>query len=167
RVVLERWQAREMWFEEETGLFVFAEEGPDRTLVLFDVAGGAEIGTAPKADYKQLKPNSGIRGLIGAALVQFQLRDPEMAVRRDALDAIERNAEVSHLGALRAVKDREEDPALAARMDRLERLLTIAFDEDDTARIEAIESFAGDLAVDVRAALNPLVETRLEVAEST
>ncbi|MEL7300377.1 MAG: urea ABC transporter permease subunit UrtB [Pseudomonadota bacterium] len=167
RVVLERWQAREMWFEEETGLFVFAEEGPDRTLVLFDVAGGAEIGTAPKGDYKQLKPNSGIRGLIGAALVQFQLRDPEMAARRDALDAIERNAEASHLGALRAVKDSEEDPALAARMDRLERLLTIAFDEDDTARIAAIESFAGDLAVDVRAALNPLVETRLDVAEST
>ena len=26
QVVLERWQAKEMWLNEETGLFVFAEE---------------------------------------------------------------------------------------------------------------------------------------------
>ncbi|MEM1234803.1 MAG: urea ABC transporter permease subunit UrtB, partial [Pseudomonadota bacterium] len=161
--VLERWQAREMWFNKETGAFVFAEEGEDRTLLLTDVAGG-DLGTAPKGDYKQLKPNSGIRGLIGAALVQFQLSDPDPTVRATALDAIEREAEPSHLTALRAAGT-DDDSDIQARKARLEQLLTIRFDENDTARVEAIEGFAGDLGVDVRAALNPLVDT--EVSFST
>ncbi|MCH2077280.1 MAG: urea ABC transporter permease subunit UrtB [Rhodobacteraceae bacterium] len=159
QAVLERWQAREMWFNKETGAFVFGEEGENRTLILSDVAGG-DLGTAPKGDYKQLKPNSGIRGLIGAALVQFQLTAPDAATRAAALDAIERNPEASHLAALRAVTD-EPDAELATRSARLERLLTIEFDEDDAARIAAIEGFEGDLGVDVRAALNPLVQTEL------
>ncbi|MEM1374597.1 MAG: urea ABC transporter permease subunit UrtB [Pseudomonadota bacterium] len=161
--VLERWQAREMWFNKETGAFVFAEEGENRTLLLSDVSGG-DLGTAPKGDYKQLKPNSGIRALIGAALVQFQLTDPDPAVRLTALDAIEREAEPSHLTAIRAA-GADEDSAIQARKARLERLLTIRFDDLDAARIEAIESFAGDLGVDVRAALNPLVETEVSFAD--
>ncbi len=164
QVVLERWQAKEMWFETDTRLFVFAEEIDRDTIRIFDVADGSEIGAVPDKAYKQLKPNSGIRGMIGAALVQFQLNAPDAVTRATALDAIERDAEASHLAALRGAIDGETDPALKARKERLERLLTIQFDQDDTARIAAIESFAGDLGVDVRAALNPLVATRVEVA---
>ena len=134
--------------------------------MLFDVAGGAEIGLAEAKTYKQLKPNSGIRGLISAALVQFQLSDPNPAFRLAALNAIERDPDASHLGALRAVIDGETQPNLKARIERLERLLTIQFDEDDTARIAAIQGFQGDLGVDLRAVLNPLVSTRIEVAET-
>ena len=59
QTVLERWQAKEMWFERETGIFVFASKAEGDDLRLFDVAGGAEFGTASKRAYKQLKPNSG------------------------------------------------------------------------------------------------------------
>ncbi len=166
RTVLERWQNKDMWFEKETGLFVFASPAEDGNLSLFDVSGGAEIGEAPKRSYKQLKPNSGIRGLIASALVQFQLNDPDPVTRRTALTAIERDAEASHLPALRASIDAEDDPAIKARKTRLERLLTIRFAEDDAERIAAIEGFSGDLSVDLRAALNPLVQTRLQVGES-
>ncbi len=162
--VLERWQAKEMWLNEETGLFVFAEEIDRDTIRIFDPADGTEIGLVPDEGYDQLKPNSGIRGLIGAALVQFQLSDPDPVNRATALDAIERDAEESHLAALRAAIDSEPDAALKIRKQRLERLLTIRFDTDDAARIAAIESFAGDLGVDVRATLNPLVATRIEAA---
>lgn len=51
-----------------------------------------------------------------------------------------------------------------ARKLRIERLLTIAYDEDPTARIAAITDMSSDLGVDVRAALNPLVATTLKVA---
>ncbi|MDX2485306.1 MAG: urea ABC transporter permease subunit UrtB [Pseudodonghicola sp.] len=162
--VLERWQAKEMWRDETSGLFVFAEEIDRDTLRIFDPADGTEIGAVPDEGFKQLKPNSGIRGMIGAALVQFQLNAPDPVTRATALDAIERDPETSHLAALRKVVGNESDPALKARKARLERLLTIRFDEDDATRIEAIESFAGDPAVDVRATLNPLVATRIEVA---
>ncbi|MBW4708185.1 urea ABC transporter permease subunit UrtB [Roseobacter sp. YSTF-M11] len=164
QTVLQRWQDKEMWFDKETGLFVFAEKADNKTLTLFDVAGGGTIGTAPKKSYKQLKPNSGIRSMIGAALVQFQLNSPDPLTRATALNAIEREAEASHLTALRGAIDSEENPFLKTRKIRLERLLTIRFAEDDDTRIAAIKSFAGDLGVDVRAALNPLVATRIEAA---
>ncbi|WP_299881706.1 urea ABC transporter permease subunit UrtB [uncultured Sulfitobacter sp.] len=166
QVVLERWQAKDMWFEKETGLFVFGAKADGGALTLFDVAGGLEIGTAPRKSYKQLKPNSGIRGMIASALVQFQLNDPDPVTRQRALTAIERDAEATHLAALRASIDVETDAALKARKARLERLLTIRFAEEDAERIAAIEGFSGDLSVDLRAALNPLVQTRLDVAQS-
>ena len=164
--VLEGWQAKDMWRDKKSGLFVLAEEIDRDTIRIFDPADGTEIGTVPDKGFKQLKPNSGIRGMIGAALVQFQLNDPDPVTRATALDAIERDPEPSHLAALRNVVGDEGDPALKARKARLERLLTIRFDSDDAARIAAIESFAGDPAVDVRATLNPLVATRIEVAEA-
>ena len=166
QVVLQRWQDKEMWFDKETLTFVFAEEIENRQVRLFDVADQSELGTAEKKAYKQLKPNSGIRGMIAAALVQFQLSDPDAGVRTTALDAIERDAEASHLTALRAAIDDEPDIQIKARKARLERLLTIRFDADDAARIAAIEGFAGDLGVDVRAALNPLVATRIDFADT-
>jgi len=166
QTVLERWQGREMWFDEATGLFVFAEEVDRDTIRIFDVAGGAEIGEVPDDGYTQLKPNSGIRGLIGSALVRFQLSDPDPGVRAGALDAIERRPDASHLATVRATLGDEPDPALAARKARLERLLTIRFGDTDAERIEAIESFSGDLSVDLRAALTPLVQTRTEAAEA-
>jgi len=166
REVLNRWREKEMWVSKETGLFVFAEKAPEKQLLLFDVAGGAEIGLAEANAYKQLKPNSGIRGLISAALVQFQLSDPSPAFRLAALNAIERDPDASHLSALRAVMDSETQPNLKARIERLERLLTIQFDEDNKARIAAINGFEDDLGVDFRAVLNPLVATRIDVAEA-
>ncbi|WP_299690194.1 urea ABC transporter permease subunit UrtB [uncultured Tateyamaria sp.] len=166
QVVLQRWQDKEMWFNKDTAVFVFAEEIENRQLRLFDVSDGSEIGTAEKNAYKQLKPNSGIRGMIAAALVQFQLSDPDPNTRTTALDAIERDAEASHLAALRAAIDSEPNIQIKARKTRLERLLTIRFDDDDDTRIAAIVGFKGDLGVDVRAALNPLVTTRVEYAET-
>ena len=165
--VLERWQAKEMWQNEETGLFVRAEEADRDTLRIFDFADGSEIGVVPDDDYDQLKPNSGIRGMIGAALVRFQLNDPLPENRATALDAIERDPEESHLVALRETLDQETDPTLLARKKRLERLLTIRFGETEAERIEAIQHFDGDLGVDVRATLNPLLATRIKVAETT
>ena len=166
QTVLERWQAKEMWLDETTGLFVFAEEIDRSTIRIFDFADGAEIGEVPDDDYKQLKPNSGIRGMIGAALVQFQLSDPNPANRTRALVAIERDAEESHLAALRASVDDEPDPAIKARKVRLERLLTIEFGETDEERVAAIEGFGGDLGVDLRAVLSRMVGTRIEAAET-
>ncbi len=166
QTVLERWQNKEMWFEKETRLFVFAEEGENKSLILYDVSNGEEFGTAEKKAYKQLKPNSGIRGMIGAALVQFQLSAPDPVQRATALDAIERDAEPSHLTALRAAIDNEADAALKARKERIERLLTIRFANDEAERIAAIKGFAGDLGVDVRAALNPLVSNEIRVGET-
>ncbi len=165
QTVLEAWAAKSMWMRKSDGLFFLGEEAEARTYRLIDFDSGETIGTFPKGDLKQLKPNSGIRALIGTALVQFQLSDPDAEKRREALIAIGRDPNAAALAPLRASIDAEPDPELKAAKQRTERLLTIRFDEDDAARIAAIEAFAGDLGVDVRATLNPLVATRREVAE--
>ena len=160
QLVLERWAAREMWLDEETGLFVYAEEIDRDTLRIFDFATAEEIGEVPDDNYDQLKPNSGIRGMIGSALVKFQLSDPDPAARIDALDSLARNGNESHLPVLRASIEDETDPDIKTRKERLERLLTISFGATPEARIEAMDAFRGDLSVDVRAKLNPILATR-------
>ena len=98
QIVLERWQAKELWARKADGKFFLAEKIEGRTYRLLDILTGAEITTAEKKALKQIKPNSGVRALIGAALVRFQLMDPDTAKRASALDAIERKPEASSSG---------------------------------------------------------------------
>ena len=165
QAVLEAWQAKDMWQRKSDGLFFRAEKAEGSAYTLIDFDTGEAAGTADKADIDQLKPNSGIRALIGTALVTFQLNDPSRAKRADALTSLERDANADLLVPLRASIEPEEDPGLKARKQRLERLLTISYDPDPEARIAAIGDMAGDTGLDVRGVLNPLVATTLEVFE--
>jgi urea transport system permease protein len=162
---LERWAARDVWMVEETGRFVFAEDLGDRMYALSDPETGEALGTVEKGDLRQLRVNSGVRGAINAFLVQFNLADPDPARRQAALDAIARDPEPEHYGALQAALD-DPDPAIAAQKARALTLLAVRFEPDEAARIAAIESLAGDTSVDARAALNPLVATRVAFAET-
>lgn len=126
---------------------------------LTDAATGAPV----TGDPKMLRPNSGVRSVIEAALAAGALTDPDPARRAAALDSLSRSADAEGLAALRAALD-DPDPALAARKARLERLLTIRHDPDSAARVAAIEDMAGDVGLDFRAALNPLLATRRVVS---
>ena len=107
-----------------------------------------------------------MRGLIAAKLVQFQLSDPDPERRLQALTALERSANESHLSILREAIEEEADPAIKARKVRLQLLLTIRFGSDTPNRVAAIESFAGDPGVDARAALNPLLASSVKVFDT-
>ncbi len=166
RVLLERWQARDLHVRSADGTFFYVTDAGD-AYALTDVVTGRDAGTAPKREITQLRPGGGIRGLIASALVRFQLSDPDPAVRAGALQSIERNPAEEALEPLRAAIPDEGDPALLARKQRLERLLTARFDPDPAARVAAIEGFRGDIAQDVRAVLNPILATRRAVAAGT
>ncbi len=164
--VLEAWQAKDMWQRLEDGFFFAAHKTADGSYELTDFESGAVIGTYPKDALAQIKPNSGIRAMIATALVRFQLSDPDMARRGEALDSIARNPEAGLLGPLRAAIPSEKDPTLLARKLRLERLMTMSYDTDTAARVAAITAMAGDLGVDFRATLNPILTTRIVVADA-
>ncbi|MEC3861766.1 urea ABC transporter permease subunit UrtB [Mesobacterium sp. TK19101] len=163
QAVLQAWQAKDMWQRQDDGLFFRAEPAGGSAYTLYDFDTGQSAGTADKGDLKQIKPNSGIRALLGTALVQFQLLDPDPARRDAALVSLERDANADLLAPLRASIGPESNAGLKARKTRLERLLTIAYDPDENARITAIGDMSGDLGLDVRGALNPLLATRLTV----
>lgn len=160
---LKRWRDKEVWLRKEDGVFFF---GPDARgdIELTDIDTGQTVGSASSRDLKQVKPNSGVRAVIGAALVRFQLSDSDPTVRATALDTLERDADATQLQPLRSSIETETDPDLKARKERLERLLTISFGETAPERIEAIRYFEDDLGIDVRAALNPLLATTRAVA---
>ena len=160
---LRRWRDKQVWLRKKDKTFFF---GPDKrgTIDLIDIDTGGVVGTASSRSLKQIKPNSGVRSVIGAALVRFQLSDPNPRVRASALKTLERNADQSQLSPLRNSISSETDLALKARKKRLERLLTISFDASAAERILAIKSFEGDVGIDVRAALNPLLSTTMAVA---
>jgi len=158
--VLQTWQSKDMWQRKEDGLFFVAEKLPSKEYRLTDFDTGDVVGDYPKKQLKQLKPNSGIRALIGTALVQFQLSDPDPTRRREAVISIERDPAPEHLAPLRKAISNEPDPEIKAKKRRVERLLTIAYDKELSNRIVAINTFRTDLGVDVRATLNPLLTTK-------
>ncbi|MGJ8585855.1 MAG: urea ABC transporter permease subunit UrtB [Marinosulfonomonas sp.] len=164
QTVLQKWQSKELWVRKSDELFVFVEDAND-TYSLIDVASGEVIGTSDKKDLKQLKPNSGVRAMIGAALVQFQLTDQDPVRRKESLLAIERDGEAAHLPALIGSVEGETDPDIKALKERLVGLLTIQFGEDEADRVAAIEAVSSDIGVDVRGKLNPLLTVRRAVVE--
>ncbi|MBU4528813.1 MAG: urea ABC transporter permease subunit UrtB [Hoeflea sp.] len=166
-VFLENWREKGVWQRRSDGRFFFVKPADGDEVMLIDVDTGADAGLADRSELSNLNPNSGVRAVIAAALVQFQLSDPDPARRLQALTALARDANQSHLSILREAIEAETDPDIKARKERLERLLTIRFGSDSANRVAAIESFAGDPGVDARAALNPLVATSIKVFDAT
>jgi urea transport system permease protein len=164
-VILAAWADKSLGLRKSDGEFFLLSPSPDG-YALRGLDGG-EAGTAPKSDISELKPNAGVRGLIATALVQFQLSDPDPAAREAALNSIARDPSADHLAPLRAAIPGEALPDLRVRKERLERLLTLRFDPEPAARVAAINSFSGDLGLDFRAALNPLVVSTLNVAANS
>ncbi len=164
QAVLQAWSDRNMWVRAADGLFFRATEA-EGGYSLTDFDTGETVGVFGSDALDQIKPNSGIRALIGTALVQFQLKDPNPRRRQDALTSISRNPDPALLKPLRNSIEMETDPNLKAQKLRQERLLTIGYDEDPDARVQAMADMSGDLSVDVRAALNPLVATRRAVVK--
>ncbi|AXT35572.1 urea ABC transporter permease subunit UrtB [Phaeobacter sp. LSS9] len=163
QTLLQLWQGKKLVMRKSDGLFFRGDTIGDSRYELTDLGSGAVIGVVDKADLKPIKPNSGVRALIGTALVRFQLNDPVAAIRRAAVTSIGRDPSAKALEPLRASIRSETDDDLRVLKQRQERLLTMRFDIDPQARVAAIEDMSGDLGVDVRAALNPLLDTSLQI----
>lgn len=148
--LLSAWAGRALGVTETGRLVIVAGDGATDA-----VTGQAVRG----ADPKMLRPNAGVRGVIESALVAGEVSSPDRARRAAALASIARDGTPEHLAALRAAAP-DPDPALAARRARIEKLLAIRFDADPAARVAAIQDMAGDVGLDFRAALNPLLATR-------
>ena len=162
-VVLQRWMDRELFVRAEDGRFFLADRDGD-DYVLRHVLTGEEVGRAGRRDVKQVRPNRGVQRVIASALVRFQLTDPDPAARAAAVEALTREPSADQLPLLRDALEGEADADVRALMARAERVLTLEFDEDEAARIAAIRSFGGDLSVEARAVLNPLISTDRRVA---
>jgi urea transport system permease protein len=159
---LERWSDRGVWQRDADGIFFYgAGNGGDLTLT--DIDTGTET-SATKAGYTELRPNGGVRRVIGTALVQFQLSDPDLSRRRSAIDSIARRPDAEQLLPLLGSIEGETDPALKSRKIQLANFLSASFAESPEDRIVAINSLSSDTSIEARAVLNQILTTRSEVA---
>ncbi len=155
--ILSAWADRRLVVRKsDREMLIAVADGDAFTLTALN---GMPAGTVAKGDVTELKPNAGVRGLIGTALVQFTLSDPDPATRAEALASIARDPTAEALEPLRAALPTETDPTLKAQKERLVRFLTLRFDPDPAARVAAIKALGSDTSLDVRAALNPLLAT--------
>ncbi len=155
---LERWRDRAVYQRSADGLFFYGTAA-DGGFALTDIDTGTAVEIVPSGEVSELRPNAGVRRVIGGALVAFQLLDDDPVKRIAALDAIARSPAEDQLAPLRQSIEEEPDPALRDRKIRLERLLAARFAETEAERITAIESLRGDLSVDARAVLNLILTT--------
>ncbi len=161
---LERWQGKEVYSRKEDGLFFYAEKsGTD--IALLDLDSGETVEVVDSKAANQIKPNGGVRKEIASALVQFQLSDPDIKRRSDAVNAIARNMAGSMLAPLLASIDNEPDAALKARKEKIANYLSARFGQDSAQRVRAIEAMARDLSVEGRATLSQILETKIEVSQ--
>ena len=158
---LEQWSDKNVWLRSD-GVF-FIGEVSGGLLALIDIDTQARLSGA-KDEFTQLKPNGGVRRLIGTALVQFQLIDPNLTRRESAVASIARRPEAAQLAPLLASIDPEVDPVLKARKYQLANFLTARFADNPNDRIAAITSLSTDTSVEARAVLNKILTTTTDVA---
>ncbi|CTQ48508.1 urea ABC transporter permease subunit UrtB [Jannaschia donghaensis] len=155
---LEAWADKGVVRHDADGLFFYGTREGD-IYALRSVEDGTDVGEVARRDASELKPNAGVRKLIATALVQFQLNDPDPDRRRAALDSLSRNPTPDLLAPLRASIEAEEDRLIRNRKEALDRLITIRFGTDQTARLTAIDWMADRISLEARAALNAVLTT--------
>ncbi|MDA8821946.1 urea ABC transporter permease subunit UrtB [Planktomarina temperata] len=158
---LEQWSKKNIWQRSDGSFFVATAAGDSLTLIDVDTQ-AKTIGS--KSDFKQLKPNGGVRRLISTALVQFQLLDPDLTRRETAVAAIARRPEAAQLMPLIGSIDGERDAALKARKSQLANFLSARFAKEPQDRIAAINSLSTDTSVEARAVLNQILTKSIGVA---
>ena len=163
------WQAKNLYFIKKTGQFVLADKAAKsadgkKQMLIRDAITGAEIGLVPAKSIKRIKPNSGVRSKIAATLVPFQLGNPDPAIRETTLTTLLRDIQPSHLAPLKAAIAKETVPRLKEQMEKAYVFGMLAHSTDDTEVEDAIRGLAGDLSLDVRAALTPMLASTVSVA---
>ena len=161
---LEAWADRGIWQGPDGLFFEATEQGSD--LALRDLDSGAQR-VVPQTGFTQIRPNGGVRRVIGTALVQFQLGDPDLARRVSAVDAIARAPEADQLAPLLASIEGEEDAALKARKIQLANFMTASFAERAQDRIAAIESLSNDATVEARSVISRILSVQSGIEADT
>ena len=161
---LDKWQTKNLWFLKQEQEFVYVEKDGDRYRLTSPITGKIE-GVVEKTLLKQVKPNSGVRAIIGSALVGHQLMSEDLKKRQASVEIIGRELKKRYLIPVAAALKNEENVELKRNLERLNRFLIIKFDPIASDRADAIRELSRDLSVEARAVLNPLITSSIFISE--
>ena len=168
---LELWKNKKLFVLEETReLVVASPAGKDqdgkKLLAISGFISRNDLGIVRAKAAKQIKPNSGVRAKIASALAPFQIKSDDPNIRSTALDTIYRRIHPLHLEPLRQAMALENNPVLKERMEKAYVLGIITHGTDIPKIVDSIYSLAGDLSLETRAILNPLLKSEIEIAKT-
>ena len=150
---LELWKSKSLYYIKDTKQVVIVNENED-SLDALEIDGLTRIGNYSKKEIKKIKPNSGVRAKIDSILVKYQISNSDINVRQKSIESLKRNIRPEHLEVLQDAYINESDAELKTVIDRLLKFAIVKYSDSNDKKLEIIESFKGDTAIEIRASLN-------------
>ncbi|MDC3086389.1 urea ABC transporter permease subunit UrtB [Pelagibacteraceae bacterium] len=155
---LELWKSKSLYYIKDTKQVVLVNEN-EESLDALEIDGLTRIGNYSKKEIKKIKPNSGVRAKIDSILVKYQISNSDINVRQKSIESLKRNIRPEHLEVLQDAYINESDAELKTVIDRLLKFAIIKYSDSNDKKLEIIESFKGDTAIEIRASLNQLLNS--------
>ena len=135
------------------GKIVIAHEGGDAFSIIDSVT-GEDLGSAGAAALEKIKVNNKMRRAIRAALGGLTLLSPDLAVRRDAANAIFKSRDASALETLETAIDRESDAEVKRMLEEARAAVLLTTDAPEEVKLPAIPAVRDRGDKDALALLN-------------
>ena len=155
---LELWKSKSLYYIKDTKQVVIVNENQE-SLDALEIDGLTRIGNYSKKEIKKIKPNSGVRAKIDSILVKYQISNSDINVRQKSIESLKRNIRPEHLEVLQDAYINESDAELKTVIDRLLKFAIVKYSDSNDKKLEIIESFKGDTAIEIRASLNQLLNS--------
>ena len=155
---LELWKSKSLYYIKDTKQVVIVNEN-EESLDALEIDGLTRIGNYSKKEIKKIKPNSGVRAKIDSILVKYQISNSDINVRQKSIESLKRNIRPEHLEVLQDAYINESDAELKTVIDRLLKFAIVKYSDSNDKKLEIIESFKGDTAIEIRASLNQLLNS--------
>ena len=147
---LELWKSKSLYYIKDTKQVVIVNEN-EESLDALEIDGLTRIGNYSKKEIKKIKPNSGVRAKIDSILVKYQISKSDINVRQKSIESLKRNIRPEHLEVLQDAYINESDAELKTVIDRLLKFAIVKYSDSNDKKLEIIESFKGDTAIEIRA----------------
>ena len=152
------WKSKELSIIKDSNLIVYTEKKED-TIIAYDIFNNNEIGKFTKKQLKSIKPNSGVRSKIDSALVEYQILDEDINVRRESLQSLKRDIQKTHLKILRTAYENEIDNNFREEIYKVLNFAILKFSKSEQEKLDVLSFFSNDTSLEVRASLNNLLNT--------
>ena len=152
------WKSKELSLIKDSNLIVYTEKKED-TIIAYDIFNNNEIGKFTKKQLKSIKPNSGVRSKIDSALVEYQILDEDINVRRESLQSLKRDIQKTHLKILRTAYENEIDNNFREEINKVLNFAILKFSKSEQEKLDVLSFFSNDTSLEVRASLNNLLNT--------
>ena len=152
------WKSKELSLIKDSNLIVYTEKNED-TIIAYDIFNNNEIGKFTKKQLKSIKPNSGVRSKIDSALVEYQILDEDINVRRESLQSLKRDIQKTHLKILRTAYENEIDNNFREEINKVLNFAILKFSKSEQEKLDVLSFFSNDTSLEVRASLNNLLNT--------